>query len=104
MRWWLSEGVRGREGRSRSGGNCCGRGPWWWWWFWTLPENRKGGIWRLGTGYGVGGGWWQAQWLGAVVVVVIGVLMGVVMGSEGDGVPGKQSPAGARRVTESKPE
>ena len=20
MRWWLSEGVRGREGRSRSGG------------------------------------------------------------------------------------
>ena len=35
---------------------------------------------------------------------VIGVLMGVVMGSEGDGVPGKQSPAGAHRVTESKPE
>ena len=38
------------------------------------------------------------------MVVVIGVLMGVVMGSEGDGVPGKQSPAGAHRVTESKPE
>ena len=71
------ERVAGGVGRSRSSGDCCGRGPWWWWWFWTLPENKKGGIWRLGTGYGVGGGWWQAQWLGAVVVVVIGVLMGV---------------------------
>ena len=70
-----------------------------------MPENKIGGTWRLGTGYGVGGGWWQAQGLGAVVVlVVIGVLMGVVMGSEGDGVPGKQSPAGAHRVTETKPE
>ena len=37
-------------------------------------------------------------------MVVIGVLIGFVMGSEGDGVPGKQSPAGAHRVTESKPE
>jgi len=42
-----------------------------------LPENKIGRTWRLGTGYGVGGGWWQAQWLGAVVVDVIGVLMGV---------------------------
>ena len=40
MRWWLSEGVRGREGRSRSSGDCCGRGPWWWWWFWTLPDLK----------------------------------------------------------------
>ena len=38
------------------------------------------------------------------MVVVIGVLMGVVMGSEGDGVPVKHSPAGAHRVAESKPE
>ena len=53
---------------------------------------------ELGEDGGRHSGW------GVVVVVVIGVLIGVVMGSEGDSVPGKQSPAGAHRVTESKPE
>ena len=34
------ERVAGGVGRSRSSGDCCGRGPWWWWWFWTLPDLK----------------------------------------------------------------